>query len=47
MADKDREQKYKRFLEPLRDLAQNWNIDVAKDLEDYLQELEGLSLIHI
>ena len=39
-----REARFKRFLEPLRDLAQNWNIDVAKDLEEYLQELEGLAV---
>lgn len=27
-----------------RDLAQNWNIDVAKDLEEYLEELEQISI---
>jgi condensin-2 complex subunit H2 len=25
-------------------LAQNWNIDVAKDLEDYLDELEHIQI---
>jgi condensin-2 complex subunit H2 len=27
-----------------RDLAQNWNIDVAKDLVDYLDELETIEV---
>lgn len=26
------------------DLAQNWNIDVARDLEEYLDELEGVEI---
>jgi condensin-2 complex subunit H2 len=26
------------------DLAQNWNIDVARDLEEYLTELESISI---
>lgn len=33
-------------LEPpaCRDLAQNWNIDVAKDLEEYLDELDQIEI---
>ncbi len=31
-----------RFL--CSDLAQNWNIDVARDLEEYLSELESISI---
>lgn len=27
-----------------RDLATNWNIDIAHELEDYLEQLEGLSI---
>lgn len=27
-----------------RDLAQNWSIDVARDLEEYLDELESISI---
>ncbi len=38
------DQRFRKFLEPLKDLAQNWNIDVAKDLEEYLHELEGLTV---
>jgi len=32
------------LLEPIRDLAKNWDIDVASALEDYLEELEGISI---
>jgi len=39
-----REARFKKFLEPLRDLASNWNIDVAKDLEEYLDELENITV---
>ena len=28
----------------IRDLTTNWNIDIAHDLEDYLEELESLSI---
>ena len=27
-----------------RDLAQNWNIDVASELEDYMDELEDIKI---
>ena len=27
-----------------RDLALNWNVDVAKELEEYLEDLEGISI---
>ena len=36
--------RFSKFLQPLKDLASNWNIDVAKDLEEYLDELEGLKV---
>jgi hypothetical protein len=39
-----REARYKKFLEPIRDLALNWNIDVANDLEQYLDELDDISV---
>ena len=28
--------KYSHLLEPIRDLAANWNVDIARTLEDYL-----------
>ena len=32
------------LLQPIRDLALNWDIDVASALEDYLDDLEGISI---
>ncbi|CAG9465777.1 unnamed protein product [Pedinophyceae sp. YPF-701] len=33
--------RFAHFLQPVRDLAANWSIDIAADLEDYLEELES------
>ncbi|KAG0716131.1 Condensin-2 complex subunit H2 [Chionoecetes opilio] len=32
------------FLNPIRDLTKNWEVDIAKYLEEYLEELAGLRL---
>ncbi len=40
----DKAARYGHLLNPIRDLAQNWNIDVARDLEDYLEELETIEI---
>ena len=37
--------RYSHLLEPIRDLAQNWEIDVATELEEYLQEVRALCSI--
>jgi condensin-2 complex subunit H2 len=37
------EKRFAHLLQPIRDLADNWNIDIAKDLEDYLAELEEIT----
>ncbi|CAD7703756.1 unnamed protein product [Ostreobium quekettii] len=37
------EARYAHLLQPLRDLTDNWNIDLAGDLEEYLEELETLT----
>eukprot|EP00741_Cyanophora_paradoxa_P012454 tig00020610_g12033.t1 len=42
MALADSTLRFKHFLQPIRDLADSWNIDIARDLEDYLQELEDI-----
>ena len=34
-------QRFTHLLQPIRDLAENWNIDVASELEEYLQEVCG------
>jgi hypothetical protein len=36
--------RYKHLLEPIRDLTVNWNVDIARDLEGYLGELELLEI---
>ncbi len=33
------ETRFAMLLEPIRDLAKNWDIDVAHHLEDYLEEV--------
>ena len=30
------------FLQPIKDLAINWDIDIATSLEEYLEELESI-----
>ena len=34
-----KEARFLHLLQPIRDLAENWNIDVASELEDYLNEV--------
>lgn len=46
MADDDKDLKDNRFsylLQPIRDLAANWDINIAGELEEYLEELENLT----
>ena len=31
--------RYAELLKPIRDLAENWNVDVARELERYLDEV--------
>ena len=42
----DPEVRFAHLLQPIRDLAQNWHIDLATELEDYLHELDSIS-VHI
>ncbi|CAM9486123.1 unnamed protein product [Choristocarpus tenellus] len=44
ISQEDREERFKHLLQPLRDLAQNWDIDIASSLEDYLEDLEGITI---
>ena len=39
----EEEQRFTELLQPLRDLAANFDIDIAESLENYLEELEGIS----
>ena len=36
--------RFKELIEPLRDLAANWDIDIADSLNHYLEELDGLNI---
>ena len=36
--------KFKALLDPIKDLAANWDIDIADSLTDYLEELDGLRM---
>jgi len=36
--------KYNNLLKPLRELADNWNIDIANELEDYLTDLQTIRI---
>ena len=38
-----RESRFAHLLQPIRDLAANWDVDIAAELEDYLGELEGMT----
>ena len=44
MISSQSEQRFAHLLEPIRDLAQNWSIDVAAELEDYISELESITI---
>ncbi|KAL0225226.1 hypothetical protein RCL1_003138 [Eukaryota sp. TZLM3-RCL] len=35
--------KWSHLLQPFRDLAENWNINIDRDLESYMQELEDIA----
>ncbi|KAK8797218.1 hypothetical protein WA158_004428 [Blastocystis sp. Blastoise] len=40
----DKENKFSHLLKPIRELADNWDINIASDLENYLEDLERLSI---
>ena len=37
--EKDAESRFAYLLQPIRDLAKNWDVDVASQLEDYISEV--------
>ncbi len=43
-AELERSSRFQYLLQPIKDLAENWKIDIAKELEDYLEELETLQI---
>jgi hypothetical protein len=36
------EARFAHLLQPIKDLAQNWNIDIASELEEYLEQVIDL-----
>ena len=40
----DAESRFKTLIQPIRDLSLNWDIDIADELNDYLDELENLEI---
>jgi condensin-2 complex subunit H2 len=38
------EGRFAHLLQPIRDLATNWHIDIARELEEYLSELETIAI---
>jgi hypothetical protein len=41
--DELRENRFSYLLQPIRDLAANWDIDIAAELEEYLDELDNIT----
>ena len=39
MSQMDLQNRYVDLLQPIRDLTRNWNVDVASQLEEYLEEV--------
>ena len=42
----ERESRFASFIKPLRELAENWQIDVAHEIEVYIEELHALHEEH-
>ena len=43
-SEEHRRGRFAHLLKPIRDLAENFSIDLAAELEDYLEELEGIEI---
>ncbi len=44
MATQGSDARYAHLLEPIRNLAENWAIDIAHELNDYLAELQAITI---
>lgn len=42
--DIEPENRFKALIQPIRDLSLNWDIDIAEELGDYLEELDNLQI---
>lgn len=43
MTDREENGKWHALLQPIRDLEKNWDIDIAGELTDYLEELSHIT----
>lgn len=43
MSDKEEHSKWHALLQPIRDLEKNWDVDIAGELTDYLEELSQIT----
>lgn len=45
MVDTDEsETRFKALIQPIRDLASNWDVDIAEELDEYLEELDHIRI---
>ncbi|XP_071955868.1 condensin-2 complex subunit H2-like [Antedon mediterranea] len=44
MSQGELEKRFSHFLQPIRDLTKNWEVDVAAELREYLQEIETIKI---
>lgn len=40
----DIESRYKALIQPIKDIAANWDIDIAESLTEYLEDLDNLRI---
>jgi len=40
----EQDTRFASLIKPIRDLAENWDVDIAHTLEDYLDDLEEIRL---
>lgn len=40
----DTDNRYKALIQPIKDIAANWDIDIAESLTEYLEELDSLRI---
>ena len=41
------EQRFSHLIQPIRDLTKNWDVDIAAQLEDYLEEVSACTMCTI
>lgn len=44
MMSQENDNRFKALIQPIKDLATNWDIDIAESLTEYLEELDALRI---